>query len=167
MKDDWKAVWSIPFVSVAFFLSLKQNIFAYRSSKVSSHLDSISEIHQLWKSGFSRVYSNSWCCCFFEPEIIKIGQSSHKISSNDIQNFQVYDNFKCLYKKSLETHWRHHVYIYIYIYIYYLSFIYWRKLALSIIHNQDRIVKAATWCNNLKCRRQADTIWFLCNRINA
>ena len=31
------------------------------SSKVSSHPDCIFEIHRLWKSGFSRVYS--YCCC--------------------------------------------------------------------------------------------------------
>ena len=37
----------------------------------------IFEIHQLWQLGFSRVYSNCCCSCSFEPEIIKIGQSSH------------------------------------------------------------------------------------------
>ena len=35
MQDVQKAVWSIPYVSVAFFPSLKQNFIAYRSSKVS------------------------------------------------------------------------------------------------------------------------------------
>ena len=55
MQDGRKAAWSIPSVSVAFFPSLKQNFIAYRSSKVS---DYIFEIHQLWKSGFSRLYSN-------------------------------------------------------------------------------------------------------------
>ena len=35
MQDGWKAVWSIPYVSVAFFPSLKQNFIAYRSSKES------------------------------------------------------------------------------------------------------------------------------------
>ena len=54
------------------FPSLKQNFIAYRSSKVSSHPDYIFEIHQLWQSGFSGVYSNSCCNCSFEPEIIKI-----------------------------------------------------------------------------------------------
>ena len=89
MQDGWKAVWSIPYVSVAsFFPSLKQNFIAYRSSKVSSCPDCIFEIHQLWQSGFSRVYSNSCCSCLFEPEIIKIGQSSHKMYSNNILNFQ-------------------------------------------------------------------------------
>ena len=85
MQDDRKAVWSIPYVSVAFFPSLKQNLIAYRSSKVS---DCIFEIHKLWQSGFSRVYSNCFCSCSFEPEIIKIGLSSHKMYSNKILKFQ-------------------------------------------------------------------------------
>ena len=52
MQEGWKAVWSIPYVSVAFFPSLNQNFIAYRSSKVS---DCIFEIHQRWQSGFGRV----------------------------------------------------------------------------------------------------------------
>ena len=79
MQDGRKAVWSNPYVSVAFFPSLKQNFIAYRSSKVFSCSDSIFEIHQLWQSGFSRVYSNSCCSCSFELKIMKIGQSSHKM----------------------------------------------------------------------------------------
>ena len=71
-----------------FFPSLKHNFIAYRSSKVSSRPDCIFEIHQLWQSGFSSVYSNSCCSCLFELEIIKIGQSSHKMYSNNILNFQ-------------------------------------------------------------------------------
>ena len=67
------------------FPSLKQNFIAYRSSKVS---DCIFEIHQLWQSGLSRVYSTCCCSCWFKPEIIKIGQSSHKMYSNNILNFQ-------------------------------------------------------------------------------
>ena len=67
------------------FPSLKQNFIAYRSSKVS---DCIFEIHQLWQSGISRVYSNCCCSYWFEAEIIKIGQSSHKMYSNNILNFQ-------------------------------------------------------------------------------
>ena len=103
-----KAVRSIPYVSVAFFPSLKQNFIAYRSSKVS---DCIFEIHQLWQSGFSRVYSNCCCSCSFECEIIKIGQSSHKMYSNNIVNFQESTTIlnSCT-KKSLETYWMHHVY---------------------------------------------------------
>ena len=88
MQDGWKAVWSIPCVFVTFFPSLKQNFIAYHYSKVSSHPDCIFEIHQLWQSGFSRVYSNCCCSCWFEPEIIKIGQSSHKMYSNNILNYQ-------------------------------------------------------------------------------
>ena len=88
MQDGRKAVWSIPYVSVAFFPSLKQNFIAYRSSKVSSRPDCMFEIHQLWQPGFSRVYSNCCCSYSFEPEILKIGQSSHKMYSNNIVNFQ-------------------------------------------------------------------------------
>ena len=84
MQDAPKAVWSIPYVSVAFFPSLKRNFIAYRSSKVS---DYISEIHQQWQSGFTRVHSNFCCSYLFEPEIIKNGQSSHTIYSNNILNF--------------------------------------------------------------------------------
>ena len=88
-QDVPKVVWSIPYVSVAsFFPSLKHNFIAYRSSKVSSRPDCIFEIHQLWQSGFSRVYSICCCSSSFEAEIIKIGQSSHKMYSNNIVNFQ-------------------------------------------------------------------------------
>ena len=72
-------------ISYAISPNLKQNFIAYRSFKVS---DCIFEIHQLWQSDFSRVYSNYCCSCWFEPEIIKIGQSSHKMYSNKILNFQ-------------------------------------------------------------------------------
>ena len=75
-------------VSEAFFPCLKQNFIAYRSSKVSSRPDCIFEIHQLWQSGFSRVYSNCCCSCSFEADIIKINQSSHKTFSNNILNLQ-------------------------------------------------------------------------------
>ena len=50
------------------FPSLKQDFIAYRSSKESEF---IFEIHQLWQSGFSWVYSNCCCSCSFEPEIKK------------------------------------------------------------------------------------------------
>ena len=75
---------SIRFYGI-FFPSLKQNFIAYRSSKVS---DCIFEIHQLWQSGFNKMYSNFCCSCSFELEIIKIGQSSHKMYNNSILNFQ-------------------------------------------------------------------------------
>ena len=85
MQEAPKAVWSIPYISLACFPSLKHSFIAYRSSKVS---DCIFEIHQLWQSGFSRVYFNCCCSHSFEPEIIKVGQSSYKIYSNNILNFQ-------------------------------------------------------------------------------
>ena len=65
--------------------SLKQNFIAYLSS---SRPDCIFEIHQLWQSGFSRMYSNSCCSCWFEPKIIKISQTSYKMYSNKILYFQ-------------------------------------------------------------------------------
>ena len=34
------------------------------------------------------MYSSCCCSCSFEAEIIKISQSSHKMYSNDILNFQ-------------------------------------------------------------------------------
>ena len=55
---------------------------------MSSRPDYIFEIHQLWQSDFSKVYCNSCCSCSFEREIIKIGQSSHKMYSNNTVNFQ-------------------------------------------------------------------------------
>ena len=88
MQDGPKAVWSIPYVSVAFFPSLEERYAIKFCFKVSSRPDYIFEIHQLWQSGFSRLYSNSCCICSFEAEIIKIGQSSHKMYSNNILKFQ-------------------------------------------------------------------------------
>ena len=88
MQDGRKAVWSLPYVSAAFFPSLRQNFIAYRSSKLFSRPNCIVEIHQLWQSGFSWVYSNCCCSYSFEAEIINIGQPSHNMYSNNILNFQ-------------------------------------------------------------------------------
>ena len=111
MIDSYKMVEKQSIRSVAsFFLSLKRNSIAYHSSKVSPRPDCIFEIHQLWQSDFSRVYSNSCCGCSLEPEIIKIGQSSHKIYSNNIGNFQESTtNLNAHTKKSLDTYWMHHL----------------------------------------------------------
>ena len=65
------------------FSKFKDNFIAYLSSKVS-----IFETHRMWQSSFSRVYSNSCYSCWFEREIINICQSSHKMYSNNIPNFQ-------------------------------------------------------------------------------
>ena len=135
MPDGRKAVWSIPYISVAFFPSLKQNFMAYRSSKVSGRPDWIFEIHQLWQSGFSRVYSNCSCSCSFEAEIIKIGQSSHKMYSNNILNFQESTTIlnACIKKSGnllnapriyiytniyMHTNTHTHIYLHTHIYIY-------------------------------------------------
>ena len=113
---------AFPYVSVAFFPSLKQNFIAYRSSKVS---DCIFEIDQLWQSGFSRVYSNCFCSCWFEPEIIKIGQSSHKMYINNIVNFQVSMTILNAWtKKSGNLLKAPYIYIYIYTYIYIYIYIF-------------------------------------------
>ena len=103
MQDAPKVVWSIPYLSVTFFPSLKQNSIAYCSSKMSSRPDCIFEIDQLWQSGF-------------------IGQSSHKMYSNNIVNFQVSTTIlnACtkkvwkLIEYSTYTHTHTNIYIYIY-----------------------------------------------------
>ena len=106
-----KIVWSILYVSVAIFPSLKHNFITYRSSKVSLHPDCIFEIHQLWQSGFIRVYFNCCCSCSFEPEIIKIGQSSHNMYKKKSRN--LLDAPRICIKIS-----------WIYLYMYWVDFIY-------------------------------------------
>ena len=92
-----------------FFPSLKHNFILYRSSKVSEW---IFEIHQLWQLGFSRMYSNCYCICSFEPEIIKIGQSSYKMYGNNILNFQVSAAILNAHtKKSLGAYPKHLVFL--------------------------------------------------------
>ena len=127
MQDGQKAVWSIPYISVAFFPSLKQNFIAYRSSKV---LDCIIEIHHLWQSDFSRVYSNCYCSCSFKAEIIKIGQSSQKMYSNNIVNFQESTTILSAHTKKF---WKliictsyicMSIYVYIYVYMYMPIYVY-------------------------------------------
>ena len=91
---------------------LKHNFIAYRPSKVS---DCIFEIHQQWQSGFSWVYSNSCSSCLFERKIMKIGQSSHKMYSNNIVNFQESTTILNACKKKSGNLLNAPVYIYIYI----------------------------------------------------
>ena len=62
------------------FPSLKQQFIAYHVHIAFLNFTSSDKL--------SRVYSNSCCSCSLEPEIIKIGQSSHRMYSNTIQNFQ-------------------------------------------------------------------------------
>ena len=104
--------WS-SFHRMAFFPSLKQNFIAYRPS---SRPDCIFEIHQLWQSGFLRVYSNCCCSCSFEAEILKISHSSHKMYRNNIVNFQESTTIlNASTKKSGNLLKAQRIYIYIYI----------------------------------------------------
>ena len=60
------------------------------------------------------MYSNSCCSCSFEPEIIKICQSSHKMYSNKILNFQESTTIlNACTKKSGNLLKAPHIYIYI------------------------------------------------------
>ena len=87
------------------FSKFKTEFYCISFFIVSSRPYSIFEIHQLWQSGFRRVYSNSCWSCSFEPEIIKIGLSSHKMYSNNILNVQESTtNLNACTKKSLETY---------------------------------------------------------------
>ena len=64
------------------------------------------------------MYSNCCCSCSFEPKIIEIGQSSHKMYSNNILNFQ--ESTTILNdgtKKSLDTYRMHLVYVCMYVYV--------------------------------------------------
>ena len=55
-------------------------------------------------------HSNSCSSGSLEPEIIKMCLSSHKMYSNNLLNFQVSMTIlNACTKKSLETHWMHHV----------------------------------------------------------
>ena len=63
------------------------------------------------------IYSNSCYSCSFEPEIIKIGQSPHKMYSNNILNLQESTPILNANTKSSETYCIHYVYTYILLYI--------------------------------------------------
>ena len=154
MQDAPKAVSSIPYISVAFFLSLKHNFIAYRSSKVSSCPDCIFEIHQLWQSGFSREYSNCFCSCSFVAEIIKIGQSSHKMYSNNILKFQESTtNLNTCTKKidreliegTLSLSLSLYIYIYIYICHYHVTLPAWISLTL---YRQSSVSSITPGCSS-------------------
>ena len=60
-------------------------------------------------------YSNCCCSCSYEPEIIKIGQSSHKIYSNNTLNFQESPTIWMPVQK-MSGNLLHALRIYIYIY---------------------------------------------------
>ena len=119
--------------------------------------DCIFEIHQLWQSGFSREYSNCCCSCSFEPDIIKTGQSFHKMCSNNILNFQEYTTILNAYTKksgNLLNIPRIYTYIYIYIYIYILHVL--ARLYIYI-YIYIHIHKHAN-----TCRIRVSTCWRVC-----
>ena len=78
MQDGQKSVWRIPYVSVAFFPSSKQNFISYRSSIVFSRPDCIFEIHQLWQSGFCR-------CIPIAAEVVHLNLKSKQLVSHLIR----------------------------------------------------------------------------------
>ena len=131
MLDSWKIVEKEPEAFHTFlwhFFQVQNIILLHIVFKVSSRPDCNFEIHQLWKSGFRGVYSNCCCSCSFKPEIINIGQSSHKMYSNYILNFQESTTIlNARTKKSLETYWIHHVFIFN------LFFLCWIVYQLSLV----------------------------------
>ena len=149
MQDSPKVAWSIPQISVAFFSRFKLNFIAYRSTKCPH---CFYEIYQLWHTGFSRVHSDSCCSCSFESGIQRIGQSSHKIFSVNILNFQESTTIlnACTKKVSVLIEgtanlslslslsiyiYIYNIYIYIYIYIYmhiYLCIFIFLSVCLSL-----------------------------------
>ena len=160
MQHGRKAVWSIPYVSVAFVPSLKQNFIAYHSSKVISRPDCIFEIHQLWQSDFNRVYSNCCCSCSFEPEIIKIGQSSYKMYSNNIVNFQESTTILNAYTKKVRKLIEGIIYWYCFFLFWLLQSIsFFRKSFASYkVENCGMIICGAAWVFNRKANNI--TTWY-------
>ena len=62
------------------------------------------------------MYSNSFCSCSFEAEIIKISQSSHKMYSNNIMNFQESTTILNAHaKKSGNLSYAPRIYIYMFV----------------------------------------------------
>ena len=122
---------SVRFCGIFFFSSLTHYFLAKHSSKVSSGPDCIFEIHQLWQHGCSRVYSNSYCRCSFEPKIIKISQSSHNLDSNNIVNSQESRTILNACTKKVWELIQGKTYIYIYIYI---SFFYFLSRGIIYIY---------------------------------
>ena len=84
-----------------------------------------------------------------KPEIIKTGQSSHKMYSKN-----VYDNFKYLYVISPETYPLHLVYIYIYIYIIYIYIVIYIYIlrGLNILFNIIWQIKEMLKCKHMQSK---------------
>ena len=87
---------------------LKHNFIAYRSSKVHIAFLKFTSCDNQVLIGCIPIAAVA--------VLLKIGRSSHKMYSNNIVNFQESTTILNACTKSLETYWKHHVYIYIYIY---------------------------------------------------
>ena len=101
MQYGPKAYWSIPYVSVAFFPRLKQNFIAYRSSKVTDCI-----------LNFPSSYNQALVGCIPSAAVaVHLNLKSLKLVSHLIRcigiTYWIYDNFKCPYKKSVETYRMH------------------------------------------------------------
>ena len=63
------------------------------------------------------MYSNCCCSCSFEAEIVKIGQLSHKMCSNNIINFQesktILNACTKKYRNLLNAPRIYHIYMYV------------------------------------------------------
>ena len=108
MQNGPKAVWSIPYISVAFFPSLKQNFITYRTSKVSSRPDCIFEIHQLRQALVE--------CIPIAAVAVHLNLKSSKLVRHLIRCiaitnwiFKSLQQFEMPAQKSLETYWMHYV----------------------------------------------------------
>ena len=84
IQDGQKTVWSIPYVSVAFFQVLTRIILHIVLLKCQI---AFSKFTSFDNQALVRVYSNCFCSCSFEAELIKMCQSFHKMYSNKILNF--------------------------------------------------------------------------------
>ena len=133
MQDARKAVWSIP-TFLCHFSKFKTKLY-YRSSKVSN---CIFEIHQLWQSGISSVYSNCYCSSSFEPEIINIGQS-YKTCSNNILSATILN--ACTKNVSQLIDNTRHIYIYVCVCVCVCLFV-CKSVCLWMY------AKRCVWCNN-------------------
>ena len=78
------------------------------------------------------MYSNSCCSCSFKPEIKKLGQSSHKLYSNKILNFQESMTILDVHRKKVwelivctsYVYWYVYIYVCIHVFIYIYVYIY-------------------------------------------
>ena len=161
MQYGWKAVWSIPYVSLAFFPSLKQNFIAY-SSKVS-HV-------QIAFLKFTSYDNQALVGCIpIAAVATHLNVKSQKLVSHlirciAIKSWRVYDNFKCLYKRSLETYWKHRVFILLCCVVYWWGEGAHKSRLIRSGHKNFYPLQARSWCWRINLvlpllDKRADTAW--------